>query len=85
LSHTSSPFCSGYFGSLISHKARWTICSDWLWTKILLISASWETRTAGIKPLVPGLLWLFWSWVLVNYLPRLASNLSPPWSQTPKS
>jgi hypothetical protein len=24
------------------------------------------------------LLWLFWRWGLVNYLPRLASNLDPP-------
>jgi hypothetical protein len=29
LSHTSSPFCSGYFGDLVS----WTICPGWLQTR----------------------------------------------------
>jgi hypothetical protein len=24
------------------------------------------------------LLWLFWRWCLLNYLPELASNLNPP-------
>jgi hypothetical protein len=26
----------------------------------------------------PFLLWLFWRWVLENYLPRLALNHDPP-------
>jgi hypothetical protein len=35
VSHTSSPFCSGYFGNVISL----TVCPGWPWTWILLISA----------------------------------------------
>jgi hypothetical protein len=40
-SHTSSPFCSGYFGDEVSR----TICPEWPQTAILLISAS---QVAGI-------------------------------------
>jgi hypothetical protein len=29
LSHTSSPFCSGYFG----HEVLWTIFPGWPWTQ----------------------------------------------------
>jgi hypothetical protein len=31
-----------------------TICLGWLWTMILLISASWVARIIGIEPLVPS-------------------------------
>jgi hypothetical protein len=45
LSHTSSPFCSGYFGDGgVSH----TICLGWLQTAILLISASQIARITGL-------------------------------------
>jgi hypothetical protein len=40
LSHSSSPFCSGYFGDEIS----WTICPGWPRTTIHLISASQVAR-----------------------------------------
>jgi hypothetical protein len=31
------------------------------------------------------LLWLFWRWGFVNYLPRLASNCYPPDLSLPRS
>jgi hypothetical protein len=40
LSHTSRPFCSGYFGDGISP----TVCLGWPQTTILLISASQIAR-----------------------------------------
>jgi hypothetical protein len=43
LSHSSSPFCSGYFGDVISQ----TICNDWSQTVILQISVSHVARTTG--------------------------------------
>jgi hypothetical protein len=43
LSHTSSAFCSGYFGDGVS----WTICLGWPCTEILLISASQVARIIG--------------------------------------
>jgi hypothetical protein len=45
LSHTSSPFCSGYFGGGI----LWTICPGWPWTEILPISASQVARITDIN------------------------------------
>jgi hypothetical protein len=46
------------------------------------LSASIHTCKAGALLLKPHLqsilLWLFWRWDLVNYLPRLASNCNPP-------
>jgi hypothetical protein len=38
LSHTSIPFCSGYFGDGVSK----TICPVWPWTIILLITNQWS-------------------------------------------
>jgi hypothetical protein len=40
LSHTSSPFCFGYFGDGV----LWAICPGWPWTKTFLISASQVAR-----------------------------------------
>jgi hypothetical protein len=40
LSHTSSPFCSGYFGDGVLG----TICAGWPWTMSCLISASQDAR-----------------------------------------
>jgi hypothetical protein len=45
LSHTSSPFCSGYFGDGISR----TICLGWPWISILLILASQIARITGVS------------------------------------
>jgi hypothetical protein len=44
LSHTSSPFCSGYFGDGVSP----TICLGCPWTLILPISASQLTRITSL-------------------------------------
>jgi hypothetical protein len=45
LSHTSSPFYSGYFKDGVS----WTICPGWLPTEILQISASQVARIIGMS------------------------------------
>jgi hypothetical protein len=47
LSHSTTPLCVcvRYFLDRVS----WTICPFWLWTSILLISASWVTRIIGVS------------------------------------
>jgi hypothetical protein len=45
LSHSSSPFLSGYFGDGVS----WTICLHWPWTQILSISASQVTKITDVS------------------------------------
>jgi hypothetical protein len=45
LSHTSSPFCSGYFGAGVSR----TICQGWTQTLIFLISVSQVAGIAGVS------------------------------------
>jgi hypothetical protein len=45
LSHTASPFCSGYFGDTVS----WSICLGWLWTTVLPISAFQAPRITGLS------------------------------------
>jgi hypothetical protein len=45
LNHTSSPFCSAYFGDGILK----TICPGWLQTIILPISASQVARITGVS------------------------------------
>jgi hypothetical protein len=48
LSHSTSPlilfFCDEYF----QDRASWTIYPGWLWTAILLISASWVARITSL-------------------------------------
>jgi hypothetical protein len=38
-------FCDGFFQDRVSR----TICLDWLWTAVLLISASWVARITGMS------------------------------------
>jgi hypothetical protein len=38
-------FCDRFF----QDKVLQTVFSDWLWTTVLLISASWVTRTTGMS------------------------------------
>jgi hypothetical protein len=45
LSHSTNPFCEGYFWDRVS----WAICPGWLRTMILLTSASWVVRIAGVS------------------------------------
>jgi hypothetical protein len=45
LSHTASPFCSGYFGDMVFK----TISPGWPHTSILLISASQIVRNIGVS------------------------------------
>jgi hypothetical protein len=54
LSHSASPFCDGYFRDTI----LWTIYLGWLWTTILLISASWVARITGMSHWLPDV-WRF--------------------------
>jgi hypothetical protein len=42
LSHSTSPFSW-------RNSVSWTICLGWLWTAILLISASWVARVIGLN------------------------------------
>jgi hypothetical protein len=42
---TSSFFLIGFFQDRIS----WTVCLGWLWTLLLLISASWVSRITGMS------------------------------------
>jgi hypothetical protein len=50
LSHTCSPFCSGYFGDGVS----WTICLGWPQTSILPISASQVARITSVSHQPPA-------------------------------
>jgi hypothetical protein len=45
LSHSTNPFCVRCFWDRVSR----TICPGWLWTVILLISASWVARITGVS------------------------------------
>jgi hypothetical protein len=56
-SRATSPalFCDGYFQDRIS----WTIFPDWLWTEILLISASWVARITGMSHQHLATFWKF--------------------------
>jgi hypothetical protein len=38
-----------FFEGFFEIGAHWTICSGWLWTMILLISASWVARITGLS------------------------------------
>jgi hypothetical protein len=49
-------FCDGFF---FRDRVSRTICRDWLWTAILLISASWVTRITGVDHQCPT---CFYSW-----------------------
>jgi hypothetical protein len=48
LSHTSSPFCSGFFGDG-EEGFSWTICPGWPQTMIPLISAFQEACITGMS------------------------------------
>jgi hypothetical protein len=43
-------FCDGIFRDRVS----WTIYPSWLWTAILLISASWVARITGVSHQCPA-------------------------------
>jgi hypothetical protein len=46
-------FVMGFFWDRVSR----TICSGWLWTVILLISASWVVKIIGMRPWSLALPW----------------------------
>jgi hypothetical protein len=35
--------------ALFLDRVSWTVCLGWLWTVILLISASWLARITGVS------------------------------------
>jgi hypothetical protein len=51
LSHSTSTFL--YFFNIGSHEL---LCLGWLWTGILLISASWVARIAGMSHWRPAVI-----------------------------
>jgi hypothetical protein len=62
LRYSTSPFCHGFFQDIL-----WTICLGWLQTVILLISASWISRIAGVSHQCPACVGYFWgkfSWTV---------------------
>jgi hypothetical protein len=66
LSHTSSPFVSGYFGDGVSKS----ICLGWPKTAILLISASQVARITGVS-----------HWYLAVAMAHFKAILSPSRSE----
>jgi hypothetical protein len=46
----------GYFWD----RVLWTICSSWLPTLLLLISASWVARITGLSHWLSAWLWFEW-------------------------
>jgi hypothetical protein len=57
LSHSTSPFfCDG----CLQDRVSWTVCPGWLWTMILLISASWVARITDMSHKHPALLLLLY-------------------------
>jgi hypothetical protein len=45
-------FCEGFF---FPDTVSWTICLAWLWTAILLISASWVARITSTHQWHPAI------------------------------
>jgi hypothetical protein len=76
-------FCIRYFWD----RVLWTICWGWLWTMILLISASWVAGIIGVSYWGPVLLLLFsflgtgdWTRVLTH-----TSQVFYHWTTSPAS
>jgi hypothetical protein len=53
LNHSTSPFLWRAFRGRVSR----TICPGWLWTTILLISASWVAKIIDVSHWHPALIW----------------------------
>jgi hypothetical protein len=52
---TPALFVMGFFQARVTQ----TICLGWLWTTVLLISASWVARITGVSHWHPAMCWLF--------------------------
>jgi hypothetical protein len=61
----TAPFCEVFF----CDKVWQTVCLDWLWTVILLISASWVARITGVSHQHSALTAIFIS-KYINYSER---------------
>jgi hypothetical protein len=57
MSHTSSPFCCGYFGDEVS----WTICLGWSWMMIFPLSAFQVARIIAVSHQRPATSTIFYS------------------------
>jgi hypothetical protein len=71
LCHTSSPFCSGYFGG--GGGVLWTICPGWPWKVILPMSASHVARLTSLSHWCPALALLIF---VTNNIISLSLHLS---------
>jgi hypothetical protein len=65
-SHTTSPFCFGYFGDGI----LWTICPGWPQTAMLLILVSQVARIIDMSHWQPALC----AFLIFNYINILANQ-----------
>jgi hypothetical protein len=54
--------CVGYF----QDRVLWTLCLDWPWTSILLISASWEAKMTGLTHWRPASLFYLFIFFLLK-------------------
>jgi hypothetical protein len=74
LSHSTVPcLCVRYFWDIVSQ----TICQSWLWSTILLISASWVARITGVSHSTWLFLYSFVSrHILILHLYYLTNNAS---------
>jgi hypothetical protein len=72
LSHTSSPVCSGYFDFIFLVVLGFKLRNSCLNHFTCLKQGVW-------------LLWLFWRWDLLHYLPGLVLDCDPPNLSLPSS
>jgi hypothetical protein len=72
LSQTSSQICTDYFGDWVCR----TICLAWFQTSILMISACYEARIAGLNHWHPPHTWSFILWATVSLCLHLFLPLS---------
>jgi hypothetical protein len=63
-----------FYDRFFQDRVSWTICLGWLWTMILLISASWVARITDVSHRHPA---LFQIWVNLRInIPSFVSKIS---------
>jgi hypothetical protein len=92
LSHPTSPFLWWVF---LRDRVSRTVCLGWLWTVILLISASWVARIIGVSHQCPAHYWFLLgkcctTWAIMPFLFALVifeieSHFFPLWVAGPQS
>jgi hypothetical protein len=82
LSHSSSPFCSGYFGDGVFQS----ICPGWSWNVIPTISASQLSRIIGMSNICNSCLARMWLLEMQSLWTKVARMMRSYWSiVSPKS